>query len=87
MENILRKIRKSCGMSIQELAKLSNVSEVYIYHLENGNRKNPSYEVMKNSPNGIAIIDKEFRIIDINSKAKYLLGLKNFKTKERIVPI
>ena len=48
MENNLRKIRKSCGMSIQELAKLSNVSEVYIYHLENGNRKNPSYEVMKN---------------------------------------
>ena len=44
--------------------------------------ENISYEVMKNSPNGIAIIDKEFRIIDINSKAKYLLGLKNFKTKE-----
>ena len=44
--------------------------------------ENISYEVMKNSPNGIAIIDKEFRIIDINSKAKYLLGLKNFKSKE-----
>ncbi len=44
--------------------------------------ENISYEVMKNSPNGIVIIDKEFKIIDINSKASSLLGLNSFKAKE-----
>ena len=48
MENNIRKIRKEQGMSIHKLAEHAKVSEVYIYHLENGNRKNPSYEVMKN---------------------------------------
>lgn len=42
-----------------------------------------SYEIIKNSPNGIIAIDDKFIIIDINDKAIELLGLtdKNIKGK------
>ena len=48
MKNNIRKIRQEKGISIEELAQLSNTSKVYIYHLENGTRTNPSYEIMRN---------------------------------------
>lgn len=41
-----------------------------------------SNEIIQNSPNGIVVIDKDFNIIDINNKAKNLLGIKKFKPKE-----
>lgn len=40
-----------------------------------------SYEIIQNSPNGIVVIDKDFNVVDINSKAKELLGVENFKPK------
>lgn len=44
--------------------------------------ENMSNEIIQNSPNGIVVIDKDFNIIDINNKAKKLLGIKKFKSKE-----
>ncbi len=54
MENNIRKIRREKGMTVEELAELSGLSKVYLYHLENGTRKNPSYEVMKKISIGLA---------------------------------
>ena len=54
MGNNIRKIRKEKGMTIEELSNLSGLSKVYIYHLENGTRKNPSYEVMRKISIGLA---------------------------------
>ncbi len=44
--------------------------------------ENMSNEIIKNSPNGIIVIDKDFNIIDMNNKAKNLIGIKRFKPKE-----
>lgn len=44
--------------------------------------ENMSYEIIRNSPNGIIVVDDQYRIIDINAKAKMLIGLNNFKPKE-----
>lgn len=44
--------------------------------------ENMSYEIIQNSPNGIVVIDKDFKIIDINNKAKSLLGINKFKPKD-----
>lgn len=38
-----------------------------------------SNEVMKSSPNGIVVIDDEYRIVEINDKAKEYLNIKNVK--------
>ena len=54
MGNNIRKIRKEKRMTIEELAELSGLSKVYLYHLENGTRNNPSYEVMKKVSIGLA---------------------------------
>ena len=35
------------GITIEELANLAGTSKAYLYHLENGTRENPSYEIMK----------------------------------------
>ena len=48
MENNIRKIRQEKGLTIIQLSKLSNTSKAYLYHLENGTRNNPSYDIMKN---------------------------------------
>ena len=34
-----------------------------------------SYEIIQNTPNGIVLLDNDFRIIDINAKAMRLLGV------------
>ena len=44
--------------------------------------ENMSNEIIKNSPNGIIVVDAEYKIIDINNKAKKLLGINGFKPKE-----
>lgn len=42
-----------------------------------------SYEVIQNSPEGLVILDQEMIIVDINSKAKDLLGIKDDNIKGR----
>ena len=44
-----------------------------------------SYEIIKNSPHGIIVMDKEFKLIDINLKAQKILGINSFKIKEDCV--
>lgn len=44
--------------------------------------ENMSDEIIKNSPHGIILMDKEFRVIDINARAKALLGITSIKPKE-----
>lgn len=43
--------------------------------------ENISYEVIKHNPDGIIIIDNEFKIIDINYKACSLIGVANTAAK------
>ncbi len=40
-----------------------------------------SYEVIQNSPNGIVVLDQDMHIIDINSKAKEILGVMETNVK------
>ena len=40
-----------------------------------------SYEVIQNSPEGLVILDQDMSIIDINSKAKDLLGITDDNVK------
>ena len=47
MSNRIREIRIKRGMKLVELARLSNLSNGYISHLENGTRDNPSYHTMQ----------------------------------------
>lgn len=44
-----------------------------------------SFEVIKNSPNGIVVMDNELKIIEINDKAKHLWGVKEENIKGRDV--
>lgn len=44
--NQIKKFRKSKGMTLEYLAKITNLSIGYLCHLENGTRKNPSIGVM-----------------------------------------
>lgn len=37
--------------------------------------ENMSYEIIHNSPNGMILLDNEYRILDINAKAKELYGI------------
>lgn len=46
MKNRIKKIRIKKGIKLIELAELSNLSNGYISHLENGRRDNPSYKTM-----------------------------------------
>ena len=44
-----------------------------------------SYEIIKNSPNGIMVIDSELKIVDINSKALALCGATGYDVKGNYV--
>lgn len=44
--------------------------------------ENMSNEIIQNSPNGIVVIDKSFNITEINARAKSLLGITRFRSKE-----
>ena len=46
--------------------------------------ENMSYEIIKNSPNGIIVIDKEFKITDINTKARNLIGMSYYAKNESV---
>ena len=46
MKNKIKQFREQKGLTLLELANLSNVSIGYLSHLENGGRNNPSYSVM-----------------------------------------
>lgn len=43
----IRDLRKSKGMSLNELAQISGVSKSYISYIERGLQKNPSIIVLK----------------------------------------
>ncbi|GAA0115230.1 helix-turn-helix transcriptional regulator [Clostridium senegalense] len=43
----LKKIRKEKDLTLRQLSKLSDVAAGYISDLENGRRKNPSFETMQ----------------------------------------
>lgn len=45
--NKLKIIRKSKGMTLDELSEKSGISSGYLCHLENGSRKHPSLDVME----------------------------------------
>ena len=45
--NNLKKIRKTSGLTIKQIAEKSGVSMGYICHLEKGTRENPTKEVME----------------------------------------
>lgn len=47
--------------------------------------ENISYEVIKHNPDGIIVIDNEFRVIDINAKACSLLGVSSAIAKESYI--
>ncbi len=40
-----------------------------------------SYEIIKNSPNGIVVVDYDFKILDMNVKAQELWGVKDKRVK------
>ena len=45
--NNIKKYRKEKGYNLKYVASLVGISTSYLCHLENGNRNNPSYSVMK----------------------------------------
>ena len=40
-----------------------------------------SFEIIQNSPNGIVVLDSDYRIAEINNRAKTLLGIDNTDAK------
>lgn len=46
-QNQIKEIRIGKGMTLVQLANLSNVSSGYLCHLENGTRQNPSIIIME----------------------------------------
>ena len=51
--NKIKKIRNEKGITLEKLANLAGISPGYLCHLERGNRKNPSIEVMNNISNAL----------------------------------
>lgn len=47
--------------------------------------ENMSDEIIKNSPFGIIVMDKELKVVDINERAKDLLGIESIKVKKDYV--
>lgn len=45
-KNRMKKFRKEKGLTLSELANITEVSVGYLSHLEQGSRKNPSVEIM-----------------------------------------
>ncbi len=44
---VLKALREEKGWTLDDLAKRAKVTNVYIWQLENGERKNPSLAVLK----------------------------------------
>lgn len=51
--NRIKEFRKEQGIKQECLAKEAKISKGYLSHLEKGERKNPSYIVMKNIANAL----------------------------------
>lgn len=51
--NKIKEIRKKLGLSAYDLADKTGLSPSYISNLENGNKTNPSKEVMENISKGL----------------------------------
>ncbi len=56
----LKDLRRGKGLSVSELSAKSNVSVSYIYELENGTKKNPSLEVIKQLAAALDVSHGEF---------------------------
>lgn len=66
MKNRIKEIRKNKGIKLIELAELSNLSNGYISHLENGTRNNPSYKTMQKIANALKEdVSKVFEFEDL----------------------
>lgn len=46
LKNRIREFRKQMGLTLYDLAKMTNISPGYLCHLEKGTRTNPSSNVM-----------------------------------------
>ena len=86
--NILRRMSLDCGAcgysSCREKAwavanGYADVEMCLPYMRERA--ENLSGEIIENSPNGIVVIDSNFRVVDINDKASQLLGIEQFREK------
>lgn len=45
--NNIKYYRKEKGLRLTDLSIMTGISIGYLCHLENGSRKNPSYQIMK----------------------------------------
>jgi XRE family aerobic/anaerobic benzoate catabolism transcriptional regulator len=52
---VLRRLRKTKGLSQKDLAKKARVSQPYLSQLEAGTYKNPSIEVLKRFAKAIGV--------------------------------
>lgn len=43
-----------------------------------------SYEIIQNSPDGIIVLDNDYKILDLNAKARVLLGIEDPDAKGRL---
>lgn len=60
--NNIEKLKKKKCMSYEDIAKKTEVSAQYIFLLAKGERKNPSYEVMKSIANALdETVEKVFQ--------------------------
>jgi len=50
----LKELRKASGLTLKELAKLSNTSDSYLSQLENGHRNPPKVDLLNNIAKGLA---------------------------------
>ena len=72
--NNINAIRKQKKLTLNELAKKTNISIGYLCHLEKGSRKNPSY---KTNP-GNSTTDNVF-LLSISEANRYLEWTRSFK--------
>ena len=63
MNNRIKYYREQKGLTLLELANLCNISTGYLSHLENGSRKNPSFNVMSKIAN---VLNKKITDIFLN---------------------
>lgn len=51
--NKIREYRKMQGITLTKLAKEAGITAGYLCHLEKGNKKNPSMQIMENISKGL----------------------------------
>jgi transcriptional regulator with XRE-family HTH domain len=60
LSNRLRSLRKSAGLTIQQLAELAGLSRQAVQHIESGKRTNPGIETIRSICKVLGISLKEF---------------------------